>query len=94
MFLRRVDTAYPLPKDFQRASRTGVSNVVEQRRKTARIEIEFWFDDDGSIRLASEAGPDFHVRVRAEPLKRNGHPSLYCRLAWILKDADAATPKE
>jgi hypothetical protein len=65
-----------------------------KHRKAARIEIEFWFDDDGSIRVASEAGPDFDVRVLAEPLKRNGHPSLYRRLAWILRDADAAMPKE
>jgi hypothetical protein len=65
-----------------------------KHRKTARIEIEFWFDEDGSIRVVSEAGPDFHVRVRAEPLKRNGHPSLYRRLAWVLRDAGAAKPKE
>jgi hypothetical protein len=65
-----------------------------KHRKAARIEIEFWFDDVGSIRVVSEAGLDFHVRVRAEPLKRNGHPSLYRRLAWILRDAGAPMPKD
>ena len=61
--------------------------------KRVHIEIDFWLDDDGStIRVSSKERPDFHVRVKPEPLKRNGHPSLYRRLAWLLRDAGAPAP--
>jgi len=63
-------------------------------RKKVRIEIEFWLDDDGSIRVTSDAGPDFRIKVRVEPLKRNGHPEFYRRLAWLLKSADATAPDQ
>jgi hypothetical protein len=62
--------------------------------KIIHIEIRFWLDDDGStIRVTSDARPDFNIRVKPEPLKRNGHPSLYRRLAWLLKDAGVPAPK-
>ena len=61
--------------------------------KRVTIEVQFWLDDDGSIRVASKDGQDFLVRVKAEPLKRNGHPSLFRRLRWLLKEAGAPAPK-
>ena len=92
MFLHGVDAAHPLQSSVHLERGSLMPSSKNQKR--ARIEIEFWFEEDGSIRVTSDAGPDFHVRVRAEPLKRNGHPSLYRRLARILKDASTAIPKE
>jgi hypothetical protein len=64
-------------------------------KNSVKIEIRFWLDDDGStIRISSEPRPDFHVRVKPEPLKRNGHPSLYRRLSWLLRDAGAPPPDD
>jgi hypothetical protein len=60
--------------------------------KKVFIEIGFWLDDDGAIHVTSKERPDFHVRVKAEPLKRNGHPALFRRLAWVLKDAGVPAP--
>jgi hypothetical protein len=60
--------------------------------RSVQVEIRFWLDGDGVIHVTSQERPDFHVRVKADPLKRNGHPSLYRRLGWLLKDAGVAAP--
>ena len=62
-------------------------------KKNVQIGIQLWLDEDGStIRVSSNARPDFNVRLKPDPLKRNGHPSLYRRLAWLLRDAGMPAP--
>jgi hypothetical protein len=63
--------------------------------KRVHIEIDFWLYDDGSaIQVSSGARPDFHVKVKPAPLKRQRSSITYRRLAWLLRDAGAPAPHE
>jgi hypothetical protein len=56
-----------------------------------------WYDQKtGIIHLGSnekdQALDDFHVAVTEDPVKRNGHPTLFKRLKKILKAKGAPAP--
>lgn len=65
---------------------------VSKNRKSVHLEIGFWFSDDGSIHVASNEVDGFHVAVNSSPTRRNGHPTLYRRLAACLGEAGAPGP--
>ena len=60
--------------------------MADDTSKSTSIEITFWFDGD-TIHVTSDARDDFHVAVNEEEERPNGHPTLYQRLADVLKDA-------
>ena len=60
--------------------------------KSVHLEIGFWLNDDGSIHVTANDVSGFHVAVNADPNKRNGHPTLFKRLAKCLADAGAPSP--
>lgn len=77
--------------------RAGNRVLAQNRRvskggKSVHIEIGFWLNDDGSIHVTSNAEKDFHVAVNQDPARKNGHPTLYDRLAKILQDEGAPSP--
>jgi len=65
---------------------------VSKKGRTVYLEVGFWLEKDGSIHLAAKGVPRFHVAINEEPNKRNGHPTLFRRLAKCLRDAGAPSP--
>ena len=61
--------------------------------KSVYLQIGFWLHKDGSIHLSGHGVRGFHVTVNEEPKKRNGHPTLYKRLASCLRQMGAPAPK-
>ncbi len=66
---------------------------VSKDGKSVHVEIGFWLDPDGSIHMTSNELDDFHIAVNEDPARKNGHPTLYRRLAKLLKDAGAPSPE-
>lgn len=60
--------------------------------KSTSAEIRFWLDGD-TIHVTSDAAENFHVAVNKEEDRPNGHPTLYKRLAELLREAGADAPK-
>ena len=65
---------------------------LSEKGRAVSTEIGFWLEDDGSIHMTIKGHRSGHVAVNADPKKRNGHPTLYRRLAEALRDARAPTP--
>jgi hypothetical protein len=65
---------------------------LSENGKSVHIEIGFWLNNDGSIHLTSNELSDFHVAINEDGDRRNGHPTLYRRLATLLKQAGAPAP--
>ena len=61
--------------------------------KSVHLEIGFWLNDDGSIHMTANDVKGFHIAVNADPAKRNGHPTLYRRLAMCLAEMGAPSPE-
>ncbi len=57
-------------------------------------QIRVWREADGSIHLTIKGVKNGHVAVNSDPLKRNGHPTLFARLDQLLKDAPPPQPTE
>ncbi len=66
--------------------------MTDTTSKSAKIEITVWLDDE-TIHVTSDAADDFHIAVNAEEDRPNGHPTLYRRLADVLRDAGVSIPK-
>ena len=66
---------------------------VSKKGKSIYIEIGMWLDKDESIHVTSREGGGFHVGVRLDPKHRNGHPTLYKKLASLLREAGAPAPE-
>jgi hypothetical protein len=54
--------------------------------KAVYAEIGAWREPDGSIHLTIKGVKNGHVAVNSDPSKRNGHPTLFARLAQLLKE--------
>lgn len=67
---------------------------VSKNGKSVHLEVGFWLHDDGSIHLTSNEIEGFHVAVNSSPSRRNGHPTLFRRLAQCLRDVGAPSPPE
>ena len=66
---------------------------VSKNGKSVYAKAGFWLEKDGSIHLAFQGVPGFHVAVNADPKKPNGHPTLFKRLAKLLAQSGAPAPK-
>jgi len=57
---------------LKQAATMEVAMHSDADKKNVQIGIQFWLDEDGStIRVSSNARPDFNVRLKPDPLKRN-----------------------
>lgn len=65
---------------------------VSGNGKSVHLEIGFWLHDDGSIHVTSNEVDGFHIAVNRSPTRRNGHPTLFRRLAQCLRDFGAPAP--
>ena len=58
---------------------------VSDDGRSVRLNVEFRFESDGSIRLTSEADPSLRVVIKNDPERPSGHPMLFKRLAQCLR---------
>ena len=63
----------------------GQHMQVSEDRRSVRLNVEFWFESDGSIRLTSESDPTLRVIIKNDPERPSGHPTLFKRLAQCLR---------
>jgi hypothetical protein len=73
--------------------RVGGSDMqVSKDGRSVSLNVKFWFENDGSIRLTSEADPSLRVVIKNDPERPSGHPTLFKRLAQCLRVMGAAEP--
>ena len=63
----------------------GNAMQVSEDGRSVRLNVEFRFESDGSIRLTSEADPSLRVIIKNDPERPSGHPMLFKRLAQCLR---------
>lgn len=49
------------------------------------IQVTFWMEDDGSIRLVGDNLPGLCARIRSDPERPSGHPTLFRQLTGYLR---------
>lgn len=61
--------------------------------KTVYFRIGVWYDEgSGEIRIQSDEAEGFMATVSDDPESRHGDPSLYRKLAQVLREAGAKHP--
>ncbi len=67
---------------------------LSSKGNTVTMEISFWLhEEDNSIHVSAPGVPGFTpVKVSADPARRNGHPTLFKRLAGCLAQMGAPAP--
>ena len=80
------------PVAWANDKRGGSTMQVSEDGKSVRLNVEFWFESDGSIRLTSEADPSLRVIIKNDPERPSGHPMLFRRLAQCLRVMGVAEP--
>ena len=65
---------------------------LSRKGKSVYAEIGFWLEKDGSIHMTIKGDPSGHIAVNENPERRNGHPTLFARLAKALGEAGAPAP--
>ena len=63
----------------------GTAMEMSEDGRSVRLNVEFRFESDGSIRLTSEADPSLRVIIKNDPERPSGHPMLFKRLAQCLR---------
>lgn len=62
---------------------------TSDKGKYVRIEVEFWYDKDGTIHIVyndgKEKGQFFHTTVNDRDDSKRGHPNLYNHLKDVLE---------
>jgi hypothetical protein len=66
---------------------------VGEDGRSVSLKVKFWFESDGSIRLASDADPALRVIIKNDPERPLGHPSLFKRLAECLQTMGVPAPR-
>jgi hypothetical protein len=61
--------------------------------RSVSLNVKFWLESDGSIRLASDADPSLRVIIKNDPGRPLGHPSLFKRLAQCLQTMGVPAPR-
>lgn len=84
-----IGLAQPLSS---RTAEWGKQMEKSKDGKSVYLHVGFWLEKDGSIHLAGRGVRGFHVAVNKEPERRNGHPTLYKRLADCLRQMGAPAP--
>ena len=70
----------------------GKAMQVSEDGRSVSLNVKFWFEDDGSIRLTSEGDPALRVIIKNDPERPSGHPTLFKRLAQCLRVMGVAEP--
>jgi len=65
---------------------------VSDDGRSVSLNVKFRFEDDGSIRLTSEADPALRVIIKNDPERPSGHPMLFKRLAQCLRIMGVSEP--
>jgi hypothetical protein len=65
---------------------------VNDDGRSVSLNIKFWFENDGSIRLTSEAEPDLRIVIKNDAERPSGHPMLFKRLAQCLRIMGVSEP--
>jgi hypothetical protein len=65
---------------------------LSKKGRSVYTEVGFWLEKDGSIHLGIKGDPTGHVAINEDPARRNGHPTLYRRLANALRKSGAPAP--
>jgi hypothetical protein len=61
--------------------------------RSVSVTVEFWFESDGSIRLAVPGFPPPFVRIKDDPERPSGHPRLFRFLARSLREQGVPEPQ-
>lgn len=77
---------------WQGSEKPGQHMQVSEDGRSVRLNVEFWFESDGSIRLTSESDPTLRVVIKNDPERPSGHPTLFKRLAQCLRVAGVPEP--
>ena len=70
----------------------GKTMEVGEDGRSVSLNVRFWFESDGSIRLTSEAEPSLRVIIKNDPERPLGHPTLFKRLAQVLRSMGVPSP--
>jgi hypothetical protein len=70
----------------------GKTMHVGEDGRSVSLNVKFWFESDGSIRLTSEAEPSLRVIIKDDPERPLGHPTLFKRLANVLRTMGVPSP--
>ncbi len=70
----------------------GQSMQVSDDGRSVNLNVKIWFENDGSIRLTSEADPALRVIIKNDPERPSGHPMLFKRLAQCLRIMGVSEP--
>ena len=65
---------------------------LSRKGRSVYAEVGFWLEKDGSIHLSIKGLPGGHIAVNEDPVRRNGHPTLFARLSRALAKAGAPAP--
>lgn len=53
--------------------------------RSVSIQVTFWMEDDGSIRLIGDDLPGLCARIKNDPERPSGHPTLFRQLTRYLR---------
>jgi len=70
----------------------GKTMQMSEDGRSVSLNVKFWFENDGSIRLTSEADPSLRITIKNDPERPSGHPTLFKRLAQCLRVMGVAEP--
>lgn len=70
----------------------GKTMHVAEDGRSVSLNVKFWLENDGSIRLTSEADPSLRVIIKNDPDRPLGHPALFKRLAKVLRIMGVPSP--
>jgi hypothetical protein len=65
---------------------------VGEDGRSVSLNVKFWFETDGSIRLTSDADPSLRVIIKNDAMRPLGHPTLFKRLAQCLRTMGVPAP--
>jgi hypothetical protein len=65
---------------------------VGEDGRSVSLNVKFWFESDGSIRLTSDAEPSLRIIIKNDPERPLGHPTLFKRLAQCLRNMGVPAP--
>lgn len=66
---------------------------VGEDGRSVSLNVRVWLESDGSIRLTSEAEPTLRVIIKNDPDRPLGHPTLFKRLAHVLRSMGVPSPQ-
>ena len=72
----------------------GKTMQVGEDGRSVSLNVRVWLESDGSIRLTSEAEPSLRVIIKNDPDRPLGHPTLFKRLAHVLRSMAYPPPRD